>query len=460
MPAKNAGSSPDPQSVEDQKRRIGGGRGPGCQERAHLNRATIGALIWIAIASAAFAALRAMTPETRDRFERTSTEIARFSRRGPVTADILFAVPMNLEEGDGVYRREDSSFWRVGQIVKRGENGRSYLIHVDPFEADTLPLNPVTLAFESNGSLPWVYEALLPDPIRVQVVAAWQDLRDRHEARFRAEFTPLLREVAGNVARLLGEEIQRSLAAHGPELRALADEYGKSLLQETLLPLLIEEVWPIIREHGEPPARDVGRRLWDAAPLFGFAWSGILDKIPITDQNRIEAQWNEFLRDDALPILREHQPMLEAAAAEILRDVLTNTRVRGETTEAIIGLLKDGRVQDLLKELAKDVARSEALRDYLTAVGEDSRVTSLSSWVGDEFDTLYRAIGNLIVLEEPGGPISPHFANFLRTLVLKKDRRWILLEAPDGALADPRADVMTSGFQVPRGTFTITGSAP
>lgn len=410
-----------------------------------MTRTHVGAILWLILAGAAGAAVSALSMETRARITETASSIVRFHGQGPVDVTTRFPGQVELEPGDGVYRREDTRFLRIGQVVAAGADGRVTL-RLDPFEHAALPAAPVPLAFESDASLPWVYEALLPPPIRAKVVADWADVRAQHEARFLRELTPLLREVSANLARLLGEELQASLRRHSDELRALADDYGRSLLQDTLLPLLQEEVWPIMRAHGEAPAREVGRRLWDAAPIIGFAWSGLLDKMPLTEPTRIEERWNRYLHEDAIPILREHQPMLEAAAAEILRDVLTNERVRAETGAAIAGLLSDERVQSLLKDLATEVARSERLRDYLVQVTEDPRTRALSGWVGDELDALYRRVARMIVLEEGSDHISPHFARFLRTLVLKKDRRWILLEAADGPLAaEPRPGESTRG---------------
>lgn len=404
--------------------------------RSDRSKTALGALLWLAAAAGIIALLAAAPPEGRARLVSTVLDTARLATHGPAPIDIAFDRSVELYAGDGVFVRDGDELIRIGELRTSGTDGRAFTAVVDP--ASSPDRLPHAAAITASASLGWVVEALLPASTRRRIEAEWDEFRRTNAQLLLAAVIPLLHETVTDVSILLRGEIDRALRAHRQELRDLADEYGREILIDAVLPLVIDQIWPIVLRHGSAPLEQVGRQLWQAAPLFGFAWRGLYDQMPLTSSRLVEERWRQFLAEDAGPILEQQRPVLEQAFADMLRDIVANPEVRRTMQDSLLSLRDDSRLRDLLKAVAGEVATSPRLLQYAQQRLADPRVTFVWRGLRSEFDDLNRRLVKIIVFDDDLYHISPHFARFLRTMVLKKDWRFVLLAADPAALPPPQ----------------------
>ena len=403
-----------------------------------VSKTTLGALVWLAIALLAWRAYEVTDPADRSRLTDTVEELRRFSREGPAWVRVEFPVEVELYEGDGVYLARDGELVRVGEIRAGSPDRTRHRAVVDP---DVQPERLTrAVAITSSASLPWVYKTLLPAPTLDRIERQWIEFRDANARRFLAALAPIVKETAAAMVDLVREELDLALARRSDELTALAEQYGEELLVQTLLPMIVDEVWPIVQRHGAEPVEKIGRELWEEAPVFGLAWSGLYDHLPLTEGNKAEERWAAFLEDAAFPIVRKHQGEVRDALVAIVRDVAQNARIRRTMQESLMKLRDDSRLRALALGVGQDVVGSARIRGYLQSRLDEPKVAAIFDAMRSEFDDFNRELAKNIVFEADHHQISPHFVRFLRTMVLKKDWRWVMVsdqdpvfEAPDEA---------------------------
>jgi hypothetical protein len=399
-------------------------------------RARVGALTLIAGAGAVATFFASLPAAERQTLRAAMSDVSRLHLDGMPRRTVTFAGAHPwLVAGDGLYQRVGADLRRVGQVLEVMDvaAGRSALVEFDPAVDAALDTGTRLTAHSSGASLAWTVDTLLPLDVRQRIRQEVDDFTARNRENLETTLEPLVADLLEAVAPLLLAETGAALERHRDEIEALGRRYRSDVLEAKLLPMLREELAPRLAVQGGPPLRAVGRELWDALPLFSLAYQSVKQGIDPRDRRYAEERFAEFVAQEALPILRRHRPALESTLMRILEDAAADERVVATLRDTASTLVGDAELRSLVAVIVSEVARGEPLRAAIEArLAEPDTRDAIESLRG-EIDRTFQRIGRRIVFaNEETLEVHPEFARFLRTLVLKKDRRFVLLEPGTG----------------------------
>ena len=152
-----------------------------------------------------------------------------------------------------------------------------------------------TLTFyETSEAAGWMVQTLLPPEKRklvaAEIAAAYQD----HSAEILAALKPVVQDTLRDVASMVEAELPTVIARHKSEIEDLGGKYQVEIVQKKLLPLVKEEIWPVARERAVPLANKIGKQVWERVSVGTFAGKFLIDRLPFTDGDALEAAIEEL----------------------------------------------------------------------------------------------------------------------------------------------------------------------
>ena len=191
-------------------------------------------------------------------------------------------------------------------------------------------------------------------------------------------------------------------------------------------------------ERFRPFLEEIGQELWKKLPIWSLGARYFWEGVPGTKEGQVKSKFEQYMKDEAMPVLRAHTPEAVALARLVLKESLDDPRLREALGTVLKEVSTDPETAELLRDLATElVVKNEALREVLKkrwdeGLGEAARTAS------ERLERVVKRIVDSIALTEDRKAINPRLARVLRTRLLKKDRRWVLLTPGDGpALAGP-----------------------
>ena len=410
-----------------------------------------GALFWTALLAAVAAAFARLDPATRARLDHVSTEGWRALHDRPAAFVVRLTGPgaagsdRYVERNNGVFAQVEGRFDRVGEITRVRRDGADLLATIEFDRArGELPLRQGTIAVRRSQGRSFVYalQTLLTDERRAALARRWAEFRQLHEAALLSELQPVVAELLQGGAAIVQQELPATLARHGAELDVLLRRLKTEVGREQLLPLLTEEVWPVVARHAAGPAEAIGRELWEKVPLFDFAMRAAADKVLEKEPVRVEARWREFVKEEALPTLAAHEPEMTAALAEIARELLQSDAVHRRVSGALESVLKDPEAKRLTAILTRELLFDNPnLKEFVRARLDDPDVRGRLQRVSDRLQEFLDPVGDLLLLDESGTAINPDLARLIRLLLLKRDAQVLYLEPGDGPPLLPGSEI-------------------
>lgn len=357
-----------------------------------------------------------------------------------------------LEPGDGIYRRSEFDLVRCGQVISVSdvEDGRRIVAFFDPAIAQNVNTEARITAFSSGASIAWTYRSLLPQHVRDSITAEWGTFVRNNEQRVRDILLPVAREIMAETTPLLLAEAEAAIDRHRTELDAIVNRYRNDVLDPRLIPILERKVWPLLIQHAGPTLREAGNELWDAMPVASLAWNGVAQNFDFSKEDRVANRFERYLEDHGFPILKRRTADLQSALSGALKEAASDPEIESEIEHALVTLLSDQELRAFVLRIANEVATSPAVREAVRGRLTAPAVVTALDQLRQELDGVFQRIGRKVVFSnEETLEVHPDFARFLRTLVLKKDRRWILLEeGPSGSNPFPE-DTVLAGTVAP-----------
>ena len=204
----------------------------------------------------------------------------------------------------------------------------------------------------------------------------------------------------------------------------------REIIEPELIPLLQREVWPVVERESTPLADQIARELWDEVSVWAFGWSILVDQIPGTAGERTQREFERFLRQKALPILREHIPEMVEVQNRIIRELLDNLAVTQGIRDFIGEMVRDPEFQALATEMFVDVfVDNDRLRTVINEHWNRPEMKAALQVINQKLEPAASKIG-VILFGSPKSEITPEFARVLRSRIMFKDRRWLLLVTP------------------------------
>lgn len=341
--------------------------------------------------------------------------------------------PIFLLREDGIYQRigeiqsidvEDDTISARAGFVKKC-NALFYSSAPVVTEDCTIQLH------ETPASLEWIVNEMAKD-------GAWEEYKGDLLAAFRehgkeviAEFRPIVEQGLREASVVVAEELKASYEKRRHRIAKIASRYETELVKEKIVPLIKDEIWPIVRAQTEPKLNEVGQEIWQSASLWRFSWRLAYDKMPLPRRDLAKKEWQRFVDNEAVPILEAHLEEFVQIQKRILADIAKNDEVISVFKESVSEIVNDREIREIMQEILVEVfienpRLKKLLNDYWK-----SKETQLAV-----SDASLRFEKTLVTISEkmfgtPETQITTSFARVLRNQVLRKDQRWFVVTFPD-----------------------------
>ena len=338
--------------------------------------------------------------------------------------------PIFVHDGPRTFRQvgEIRSLVRSGETLpsQRGEviEARALLYPTAP------PIGPEAKVtyFTTPDSIVWVVQTLLTPERKAAIVAEISQVAEAHGEEILQSLRPVMEKTVRDAAVVLEQDFIQALQRHSAELELLSARYQREIVEPKLVPLVQQEIWPIVLRNAEPTLNQVSKELWEQMSLWRFSWRFVYDKSPLPDQQMVQKEWKRFVREQGVPILARHTDEFMTVAAATVRDMAANDRVRTVFGRSLSRVASDPEFRRIIREIFDEVVvENRRLFDVFDRQWRDPAARGAFELASDRLEPTIRRVADLVFGTLEDG-ITPEFARVLRTQILGKDRRWFLLE--------------------------------
>ncbi|MFM7057869.1 MAG: hypothetical protein ACKO2P_13195 [Planctomycetota bacterium] len=400
----------------------------------HL-RLIAGLAFWLVLAGWAASGVLRQTAGSPQTPAAMIASLSRWATGSSREVQAVSATWIVLAANDPVFLQTDD-----GRMIQVGSVRTAYGTGIDPvytqrallrLDRDLLAANcPNGFLVEmqaADQSLRGVVETLFSEQRRQQIA----EILLRDWQKFGAELTvrlePLLRDGAARFAITVEAELPKALERRREDLATLADRYQTEIVRQKIVPLVRTEVLPIIEEEIRPAALELGRELWDRVSLWSFTWRYLYDVSPLPERNAVRREFERFLEHEIRPSIDARTDDFVKVTERVVARISRNDQVRRTIRESLRTAAADPRLQKVILDVFREaIVENEAVRREMTAWLQSAEVASLLQLASNRFEPTVREIGELLFGGRESG-ISPEFARTLRTQILLKDRRWLVL---------------------------------
>ena len=390
----------------------------------------IGVAFWIGAGAAGLSLSR--QPQTGTQPGESASLLDYFS--GPSEQPTYIDPTQSLAAGDPVFFQSAEGDWsQIGYVATTSQAVQA--------EGDADPGCDVVLAwharqvrpedcrliqYRNSGRLEDVVATMLPEQKRRVIQDRIRAAMQRHGEELAEAFTPLVRSTMRESIPIIEQEFRAATQRHRDRINELAGRWDDEIVSQRLMPLARREIMPIVRRHGQPPAEEIGRELWDRASIWRFAWRAVYDKSPLPRKDLVQEEWDRFVEEEAVPVFERRMDDIVVAVQRVVADVAANGAVRGELADVADAIASDEQTQLLVRDLLNEsIIENERLRVTWDEIWSSEEARRALDLAGDRLEPVVRQIGDDLFGNEKVG-IDPDFARVLRNQILRKDRRWIV----------------------------------
>jgi hypothetical protein len=319
----------------------------------------------------------------------------------------------------------------------------------------TPPANPEVVYYETPKSLVWVAQTLLPPEKRKIVIQKLFDYYQRESPKLGERITPIVQEVFTSSLPLIEKSAIEYLRSDEERLAKIGARYQDTLVQKKLIPLIKHEVMPIVERHAEPVVEEIGSELWNRASLWRFGWRYAYDSLPLTNRGLVQQEWRRFVDQEAIPVFEEHLDEIIEVQKKIVIDTVSNPAVRNAAQESLGMLIEDAELRTVLSDcLHHAILDNKELQNALRTALKSKQAEALAEQFEASFQPLADEIGVELFGSQESG-LTPELVAVLRSQILGKDQRWIVVRKRD--LKRPSGQIQPSessdNLTLPSGTW-------
>ena len=304
----------------------------------------------------------------------------------------------------------------------------------------------------NRGRLEDVIATMLPPETRSKIQARLAATMREHGQELSKAFVPLVQDSLKRALPIIESEFRLSVKRHRGEIEALGDRWNDEVVSERLIPLARREIVPIVREHGEPTAEEIGRELWDRASIWSFGWRAAYDGLPLLPRkDLVREEWSRFVENEAVPVFEERMDDIVTSIQRIVADVAANPNVRKELTDVAVVIANDPEAKQLVRQILKEsLVDNQRLKNSWKDVWSSDEARRALDLAADRLEPVIRNIGDDLIGSRELG-INPNFARVLRSQILGKDRQWIVAipDQDDAPQQLPRIELSREAMPYP-----------
>ena len=336
-----------------------------------------------------------------------------------------------LKAGDPIFVIEgEDQVRRIGEI-SRADSDRLEAL----FYASAPPLDDSHWLshHRTPDSLEWVLKTMLPPHKRKQMTEELQAAAKAHHEEILRTLRPVVEDGLKEALAVVEQDLPKVLKKHQPELEELGGKYQRDIVEREIVPLVKNEIWPIVRRQAEPTVTQVGKEIWQRASLWRFGWRYFYDKTPLPQRDLTRREWERFLREEATPVLESHTGDFIEVQKRILKELVKNDKVRKAARKNLGRIMDDPQMQKLVWTIVREgVVENPRLKQTLDKHWQSPRTQRAMQLAGQRLEPLAVRMGELLV-GTPETGVTEEFARVLRNQILRKDRRWLVLQKAEQA---------------------------
>ncbi|MCH2183049.1 MAG: hypothetical protein MK108_13680 [Mariniblastus sp.] len=396
----------------------------------------IGATIWILLLLVGWAAWQQYAVEQT----RATGQLWQHWTRAARPVELQFESPMPVRVGDPLVHFEDGSARMVGVIrhVESPDSISEELVMTDRAYAEWFGSAPprrdgMQLTYHSTpDSMEWVVQTMLPPATRQRIGELLVEAYREHQSEILSELQPVMEKTFQDAAQIMKEEFRQSVQRHDQQIQELGKRYQVELVEQELVPLVQQEIWPVIEQLGKPLVIDIGQQLWAEASIWRFGWRFLYDQTPLPQRNLAQKEFERFASEKAGPIISENLPKIIAVQQQMLAEISRNEKVRETVSESLRTVVQDDEFQVLVGDIMKDVlVDNERLHQALVDNWNSPEARQAMELTNRRLEPTITRIGQTL-FGSPETEITPEFARVLRSQIMQKDQRWLVLRPVPG----------------------------
>jgi hypothetical protein len=403
-------------------------------------RMAIGLLGWVAAGMVLWWWLNGYLFAPQADGHRVATDLWQFASAERRMVKVQFDESWPVEVGDPIYRVDGpDAIEQVGEIrriLPPGESAAPGTPIGPAAEALLYPSAPRICVescltyYTTPTSLGWVLETMLPPDRRVQIAQEIVATYEAYHAEILRALKPVIIGGLVDAMQVVEEDLAEAVSRRRESLERLGSRYQDHVVEREIVPLIRDQIWPIVKKHAEPLANQVGEEMFQRASLWRFGWRFLYDSSPLPEKNLTRTEWNRFMNEEGMPVLNSHANDIVAAQRLILEEVANNERVRDALRRNLSRVIDDPEFRAIVWEIFREaLIDNPRLRKKLEERWSGEEARQAVQLAADYTEPCVRRIGDLLFGTREEG-IAPEFAQVLRNQILDKDCRWLVLETP------------------------------
>ena len=344
-----------------------------------------------------------------------------------------------LAPGDPILMQSPEGSWRQVGLVRNhfaSEPAAAFTREVSVIlyddAATTFPDGFVLEYHTTPTTLDWVVRTMIPPERQREIARLIADDWRTHRAEFVAKLQPLVERSLQMTIDEIEKALPDVLSAHRSDFARLGDRYQVEIIRAQVVPLVRKELLPIVEEEVRPVATALGKDLWKRVSVWAFTWRYLYDASPLPARNAVQKEFDRFIEQETLPALEARADEFVAVTERIIARISRNEKVRAVVRENLRKVMSDPELQAIIWDVLQEaVVENVALRTSLLNYWKSADVQDTLQLASVRFEPAARAIGDTIFGNRESG-ITPEFSRVLRSQILMKDRRWlVVIPKPD-----------------------------
>jgi hypothetical protein len=268
---------------------------------------------------------------------------------------------------------------------------------------------------------------MLPEKIRREIGSLIVDAYSNHQEEIAELMQPIILRSMRDVASVVQDDLTNAITVRAKQVDKLRNRYQTELVEKRIVPLVEDEILPILQVHGEPLAKQIGSEIWQRASVFRFGWRYLYDRSPLPEKNLLATEFERFVRYEAIPIVRNYLPDIVRTQQAILREVSQNEKVQAVVSEMIHEVAQDEEFQDFVADILRDVfVDNDRLQEAIRKNWESPDAQAALAITNMKLDPTITEIGATL-FGSPDTRITPEFSRVMRNKIMFKDDRWLVL---------------------------------
>ncbi len=397
----------------------------------------------------------------------TAKQVTEFVLAPRQTIELNFPSPQFLNKSETIFERQGDRFVRIGEIVALqpltpGEtvSGWTQRATAELYSSAAKLKSDDRLTYiPSTESMSWVVASLMTPQRRAKINALLQEAYRDHHQDIAEHFRPIIEETLREASVVIWQDLQRVAPEYDERWRKIGERYRRDLVDGRFVPLLRDEILPIVVGESEPLANQIGEEIWNEASIWRFGWRAMYDVLPLPQRDLTKREFERFVQTHAVPVLERHIDEIIQLQESIFATITKSAKVQNEVAASLQHILKDKEAQTLAVEmLQRVVSNNSRLKQVVADIWNSPKAKETIELANDKLEFTIASIGEEL-FGNPHTAITPEFSRVLRFKVLHKDCQWLVLERGDGVGEVTRSVDVIVGMHSTENPFHVPAEA-